>query len=299
MDGHVRLGVFSPSVVLGVAEACGALAEAGLHVEEIPVTSSSQQFALLLAGGLDAVFTSPDNVLAYRGSAANPLGRTADVRILAAVDRGLGLSLFHGPRLSRLSGLRGGVLGVDVPTSGFAFVAYELLARHGLRYGADYEVRPLGTTPMRATALIEGQCDMTVLNAGSDLRAEAAGCTRLSRASSLGPCLGTVLAAPAEGTAALGALTGVLLKTARSLVEGRLAELAASVIRARLGLDPEDALRHLQIMADRDEGLVPGGRVDPGSLGTLRWLRSRYGGGQGAEPDPGLVDDRFLPPAGL
>ncbi|HXA62482.1 MAG TPA: hypothetical protein VNW94_25305, partial [Streptosporangiaceae bacterium] len=68
MDGHVRLGVFSPSVVLGVARACGALAEAGLHVEEIPVTSSSQQFALLFAGGLDAVFTSPDNVLAYRGS---------------------------------------------------------------------------------------------------------------------------------------------------------------------------------------------------------------------------------------
>jgi ABC-type nitrate/sulfonate/bicarbonate transport system substrate-binding protein len=302
MDGHVRLGVFSPSVVLGVAEACGALAEAGLHVEEIPVTSSSQQFALLLAGGLDAVFTSPDNVLAYRGSAANPLGRTADVRILAAVDRGLGLSLFHGPRisgLSGLSGLRGGVLGVDVPTSGFAFVAYELLARHGLRYGADYEVRPLGTTPMRATALVEGQCDLTVLNAGSDLRAEAAGCTRLSRASSLGPYLGTVLAAPAGGTAALGALTEVLLETARSLVEGRLAEPAASVIRARLGLDPEDVLRHLQIMADRDEGLVPGGRVDPGSLGTLRWLRSRYGGGQGAEPDPGLVDDRFLPPAGL
>src|ERR1700737_2212675 len=140
----VRLGVFSPSVLLGVAAAEGTLDRAGLQGEEIPVASSSHQFTLLLAGELDAVLTSPDNVLAYRGSSANPLGRTVDVRILAAVDRGLGLSLFHGPRISGLSGLsglsgvRGGVLGVDVPTSGFAFVAYELLARHGLRYGADY-----------------------------------------------------------------------------------------------------------------------------------------------------------------
>jgi ABC-type nitrate/sulfonate/bicarbonate transport system substrate-binding protein len=90
----VRLGVFSPSVLLGVAAADGTLDRAGLRVEEIPVASSSHQFTLLLAGELDAVLTSPDNVLAYRGSSANPLGRAVDVRILAAVDRGLGLSLF-------------------------------------------------------------------------------------------------------------------------------------------------------------------------------------------------------------
>src|SRR5438445_5234585 len=79
----VRLGVFSPSVVLGVAAATGALARAALSVEEIPVASSAQQFSLLLGGALDAVFTSPDNAMAYRGSAANPLGRAVDVRILA------------------------------------------------------------------------------------------------------------------------------------------------------------------------------------------------------------------------
>jgi ABC-type nitrate/sulfonate/bicarbonate transport system substrate-binding protein len=302
----VRLGVFSPSVVLGVAAASGALERAGLAIEEVPATSSTQQFADLLAGRLDAVFTSPDNVLAYRGSAANPLGRAADVRIVAAVDRGLGLSLFSGPGVQPGEGLRGGVLAVDVPTSGFAFVAYELLARQGLRAGLDYDVVASGSTPRRAAALAAGECAMSVLNAGNDLRAEAAGCTRLSRASSLGRYIGTVLAAPGpsveDGSTPLPALTAVVLATCRALAAGRLRELATSVTAARLRLDRDGVRRYLETLSDPSEGLVPDGRVDPGSLETLRWLRSRYGDGGPAlaalvEPGSGLVDERFLGPS--
>lgn len=306
MTDLIRLGVFSPSVVLGVAAATGALERAGLTVEEVPATSSTQQFAALLAGQLDAVLTSPDNVLAYRGSAANPLGSTADVRILAAVDRGLGLSLFSGPGVQPGEGLRGGVLAVDAPTSGFAFVAYELLAREGLRAGLDYDVQPYGSTPRRAAALAAGECAMSVLNAGNDLRAEAAGCTRLSRASSLGPYLGTVLAAPGpnveDGSTPLLALTAVVLATCRALAAGRLGDLATSVTAARLGLDQDGVRRYLETLSDPHEGLVPDGRVDTASLETLRWLRSRYGDGGPAlaalvEPGSGLVDERFLAPS--
>lgn len=298
----LRLGLFSPSVVLGVAAATGALDRAGLIVDEIPATSSSQQFTALLAGELDAVLTSPDNVLAYRGSAANPLGRTADVRILAAVDRGLGLSLFSGPGVDPAAGLRGGVLAVDVPTSGFAFVAYELLARQGLRAGSDYTVHPLGSTPRRATALMAGEYPMTVLNAGNDLRAEAAGCTRVSRASSLGPYMGTVLAASGDrvenNETPLRALTEVFLTTSRALADGRLREPAATIAEARLGLNHEGVRRYLVTLTDRREGLVPDGRLDPESLDTLHRLRSRYGttddGPVTVTPDSGLMDERFL-----
>jgi ABC-type nitrate/sulfonate/bicarbonate transport system substrate-binding protein len=301
MPTIVRLGLFSPSVVLGVAAETGALDRAGLRIEEVAATSSAQQFAALLAGELDAVLTSPDNVLAYRGSAANPLGRAADVRILAAVDRGLGLSLFTAPGVDPGAGLRGGVLAVDVATSGFAFVAYELLAREGLRAGFDYTVHPVGSTPMRAAALIAGRYPMTVLNAGNDLRAEAAGCTRVSRASSLGPYMGTVLAAAGDrvedATTPLRALAEVLLAASRTLAEGRLREPAAAVAAARLGLDEAGVHRYLETLTDPTEGLVPGGRLDGESLDTLRRLRSRYGnGGAGsaAAAAPGLVDERFL-----
>jgi ABC-type nitrate/sulfonate/bicarbonate transport system substrate-binding protein len=84
------IGSFTPSVLLRVARRTGALADAGLEVTETPVPSSPEQFSALLDGSLDAVLTSPDNVLAYRYSPTNPLGRTADARIVSAVDRGGG-----------------------------------------------------------------------------------------------------------------------------------------------------------------------------------------------------------------
>ncbi len=281
----LRLGTFSPSVVLGAA--AGPLRAAGLSVVDVPAASSSEQFTALLSGALDAVLTSPDNVLAHRGTGA-------DVRVLAAIDRGLGLSLFAAPGLDpRAPGSAAvdpgrpgapGVLAVDSPTSGFAFVAYELLARAGID---GYEARPFGSTPRRASALIAGECAMTVLGAGSDLRAEAAGCTRINRASSLGPYVGTVLAAASPVPDGVAALATALVRTARALVAGQL-----TADPTPLGLDAASARRYLATLVDPREGLVPDGRLDDASLATLVRLRERYAPGTG-HATTGLVDDRF------
>lgn len=300
----LRLGYFSPSVVLGVAAATGALDRAGLDIAEIPVRSSAHQFSLLLSGEVDAVLTSPDNVIAYRDGAANPSESASDVRILAAVDRGLGLSLFAGPGVDPGAGLRGRTLGVDVPTSGFAFAAYELLARAGLAKGVDYRLEALGSTPMRVTALVAGDCAMTMLNAGSDLRAEAAGCTRVSRVSELGPYVATVLAARGDrvenDSGALRSLTAVVSATSRALCDGQFGEVAVSVATARLGLADEDVARYVQGLADPDEGLVPDGRLDEPSLQTLLRLRDRHADATKQENRGtarlGMVDERFLAP---
>jgi aerobic-type carbon monoxide dehydrogenase small subunit (CoxS/CutS family) len=302
----LRLGTFSPSVLLEVARVTGVLQAAGLTVQEVPATSSPSQFADLLAGDLDAVLTSPDNVLAYRFVAGNPLGRTSDVRVHAAVDRGLGLSLFAAPGCAPTA-MRGGTLAVDVPGSGFAFVAVELLARHGLRAGVDCPVEALGATPRRADALLAGRCAVTVLNAGSDLRAEAAGARRLARATSLGPYLGTVLAAhgptvDSDGSA-LAALARVLTGTAARLVAGELRDVARAAAGRRLRLDDESAARYVTTLTDPGEGLVPDGRVDRAALDTLVALRNRHGSGPPLDVDTvladGFVDDRFLPRSAL
>jgi ABC-type nitrate/sulfonate/bicarbonate transport system substrate-binding protein len=285
MAARVRLGLFSPSVVLGVAAHAGLPQRAGIAIEEVPATSSAEQLTALLAGDLDAALTSPDNVIAARL-------RGADVRIVAAVDRGLGLSLFTAPGAEL-----GGVLAVDVPTSGFAFVAYELLARAGLRASHDYEVRALGTTPHRARALVAGECTMTILGAGSDLRAEAAGCRRVARATSFGPYLGTVLATTGDRVTdpRTRALTTVLLFAIRSTLDSRCRDVAAEMTAARLGLSEVDVQRYLETLADPTEGLVPDGRVDPDTLATLRRLRERHGSGFVPQSTlDTLVDERLL-----
>jgi hypothetical protein len=76
--------------------------------------------------------TIPDIVLAYRFLSQNPLERHLPPLILCAVDRGLGLSLVLSPSTGSDEGVRGRVVGVEVPKSGLAFVAYELLAPAGL-----------------------------------------------------------------------------------------------------------------------------------------------------------------------
>lgn len=326
MSAVLRLGTFSPSVVLRVARSGGVLRRLGLDVTEIPVASSPAQFRALLNGELDAALTSPDNVVAYRHVPGNPLGRTADVRILLGIDRGMGLALYGRPGLGSVEELRGEVIGVDVAASGFAFVLYEILATVGLVRGRDYELAELGSTPRRVDALVSGRCAATMLNAGSDLRAQALGCVRLRRAVDVcRPYLGTVLAA--TGTACeqdadrLAALVAALRDVVDALARGEFRDLAVTETAAALGLDNTLSGRYVDLLRDADEGLVPDGEPDARSLTTVVDLRRRHntvptgssvpGGwhgqtGQGgkrdavdplaavAAPFPNLVDRRFL-----
>jgi hypothetical protein len=297
----IRLGTFTPSVLLRVARRTGRLGAAGLGVSEQPVPSSPGQFAALLDGTLDAVLTSPDNVLAYRYTTANPLGRTADVRILSALDRGMGLALYS--RLSPTQ-LRGRIFGVDVPASGFAFAMYALAASLGLSRG-DYRVTALGSTPKRLTALLTGACDATMLNAGNELHAERAGVPALARVSEVcGPYLGTVLAvlqpAPGipdgaddpgrEGLRPRHALAATLTETAAAICAGELdAEVVAEAQEA-LRLDEPMAKRYLERLCSPTEGLVPDGVVDLAAVRTVVDLRRRYGPATEGDPyAPALV----------
>lgn len=299
MSEVLRLGVFSPSPVFELARATGVLDQRGVTVETVPCNSSAEQFSDLLDGRLHAVLTSPDNVLAYRDAGISPLNRAGDVRILAAVDRGLGLSLFTRPGLELARTPERPVLGVDVPMSGFAFVGYELLARLGLRAHRDYEVLSLGSTPRRVEALLSGTCSITVLNAGNDLRAEEAGATRLARALTLGRSIGTVLAAHTSvidaRTELLQRLVDATLRTIHALTNGALESPAREFASTVLGLSADAVDRFSDTLRSDDEGLVRGGRVDAESLAMLWWLRGRHGPmPDSAVESSTLLDDRFV-----
>ena len=287
MPTSLTLGSFTPSVLLRVARGTGALADAGLDVTETPVPSSPGQFSALLDGSLDAVLTSPDNVLAYRYSPTNPLGRTADARIVSAVDRGLGLALYAAAEPAEL---RGGTFGVDVPGSGFAFAMYALAESVGLGRD-DYEVVALGSTPKRLQALLRGECAATMLNAGNELHAEAAGYRALAAVSrTCAPYLGTVLAV--VGDARLepaGRLATALARTAADVVAGRLDGPTTAEAAGALGLPAPLAERYLARLKDPTEGLVPDGVVDLAAIRTIVDLRRRY------RPETDSGTDLFAP----
>ncbi|QCX82764.1 hypothetical protein C9F11_46060 (plasmid) [Streptomyces sp. YIM 121038] len=335
----LAVGVFSPSVLLRVARAAGLFDQHGLTVTEVPVASSPDQFRALLDGELDAAFTSPDNVLAYRFVPDNPLARTGDARILAALDRGLGLGVYAAPGITGADQLRGAAAGVDVPDSGFAFGLYAVLESLGLKWpgepagaaresgqaeacgpapaasgraapdpGAhgpaasgtafgDYAIVSLGATPRRLTALLDGRCATTVLGAGSDLRAEAAGAARLAGLTDVcGPYLGTALTAvgPRRSQAA-HALTSALAQTSRLIVSRVLDPLVLRETQDALGLPLDLATRFAERLRDPADGLVPDGVADRAALETVLGLRLRYRPGDDTlatalDPARGLLD---------
>jgi ABC-type nitrate/sulfonate/bicarbonate transport system substrate-binding protein len=298
-DRAVVVGSFTPSVVLDLAASTGRLDAAGVAVEEVPVPSSPGQFRSLLDDEIQVALTSPDNVLAYRYNPANPLGGVADVRMVAAVDRGMGLGLYGRPGLTPAD-LPGARVGVDVPVSGFALALYALAESLGVGRD-DYEVVTLGSTPQRLRALLAGECDATMLNAGNELAGEAAGCVRLAGATDVcSPYLGVVVAVAGDTHLDVARrISDAVTDVAGEIVGGGLTDEAAESAARRLGLDDTTALRYVDRLRDPAEGLVTDGVVDPRALRTLVDLRRRYlptpapdGSGDlldRALGDPGLV----------
>lgn len=272
----LSVGSFTPSVLLDVAKRTGRLHDQGLAVAEVPVGSSPAQFRSLLDGDLAVGLTSPDNVLAYRLEPNNPLGRLLDARMLAGIDRGMGLGLYAGPGLT-VADLEGADVGVDVPTSGFALALYALTEALGVPRDR-YRLVTLGATPRRLEALLAGECAATMLNAGNELLAERAGCVRLAAASDhLAPYLGTVVAVVGERHLdAAERLAAALVDTAAEITRGGLTSETVESAMSRLGLDAELAGRYVDRLRDPDTGLVPDGAVDDAALETLKRLRATY-----------------------
>lgn len=277
MATRVRLGTFSPSVVLRTARRRGHLAEAGLEVDEVPVASSPAQFSALADGELDLAVTSPDNVLAYRFSHRNPLHTRLDARIVAAVDRGLALGLYARPGLVEADQLRGADVAVDVPTSGFALALYALTDHLGLAR-EDYRTPALGSTPRRLEALLAGECDATMLNAGNEILAERAGCVRLATVAQVcSPYVGTVLACLGEAQLEQARMLARALALATDdIVSGVELDDVRAEAREALGLDDDLAAEHVKRLRDPAQGLVPGGGHDIAALRTVVGLRRRH-----------------------
>lgn len=296
----LRVGFFSRSVVSRVARERGLFTSHGLAVIEEPVASSIAQFRSLQAGEYDLVLTSPDNVAAYRLTEANGLRTRLDVRMLLGLDAALGLSIIGAPDVRTLEDLRGRTIGVDVPSSGFANALFSVLAQAGLQRDRDYALVTLGSTPNRRAALLRGQCDATLLNAGHDIAAELDGCHRLARITeTLRPYLGTVLATT-------GPWLDEHLDLARRFAQAWLAATSIVVdpaeeafVEALLGeeyaLPPESAGIAYEMLTSSRDGLIPDGRIDRAALHTVLQARARYGG-----PDTGIdLTAGFVEASGL
>ncbi|MFG2109873.1 ABC transporter substrate-binding protein [Micromonospora chersina] len=190
----INLGLFSKTPLLSVAEHEGYFAQENLTVNYTTVTGSVNQFQQLQSGVTDLIMTAADNVANYHLNNSNALGSTLPVTAVAGTDGGYNLQLFATPGISTVEDLRGKTLGVDAANSGFAYIAYDILAHHGLaaptkdpsgNYASpDYKIAAIGGVGNRYFNMTQTQgrtrtVDATLLNQGFDILGRDAGLTGL------------------------------------------------------------------------------------------------------------------------
>jgi hypothetical protein len=140
----------------------------------------------------------------------------------------------------------------------------------------------LGSTPQRLEALLDGRCDATMLNAGNDLRARAAGLPCLGLVTDVArPYLGTVLAVHGPPTEQARRLATALTETADDLLAGATSRLAVDVVE-QMGFAGELARSYAALLVDPGQGVVAGGDVS--GLASVVALRRRH--------QPCVVDGR-------
>lgn len=181
---RIRICIFKglQNLALYAAQEQGIFAAHKLDVEIAYTTGSKPQLAGLAHGEFDLIQTAPDNVVNFDSNpAAFGIEASTAPRILMVLGGSVGpLSVYAQPAIHTFGDLRGTVLGVDNPTSGFALLLRDILARNGLELERDYTFTVAGGTSTRLDALLDETVAATILYAPFDVAASEKGFHRLA-----------------------------------------------------------------------------------------------------------------------
>lgn len=159
----IRIGTFGKDAALLGAEERGFLRNEKLRVETGIVTDSPTLLRNLISGRYDLILNNADNVIAWaEGQGADPAPN--DFIIFMGGQQGLRQKLVVLSSIKDFADLKGKVLAVDAPTTGFAIVMIAILKKHGLEKDRDYTLKMFGNTTKRADALGRGEASAGMLN---------------------------------------------------------------------------------------------------------------------------------------
>lgn len=274
------------------AQRRGLFARAGLAVTLSFTNSSAEQLAALARGEVELIHTAPDNVINFdTRPAAFGIDPATAPRVVMLLGGSNGpLSLVVRPEVARIADLRGRVIGVDNPGSGFALVLRDLLARGELTLGQDYTFTVAGGTGARAAALAAGTLAATIVYPPFDLLLAGNGCRALATSTGTYPAYASqALAATREwveahselATRYIGALLAALAwlhtPSERVMVEELLAEEPA------LGVGGEvSAVQAYAAFTDPALGFGRTAALSEAGLAQVIALRARYADGAAA-----------------
>jgi len=277
----------------------GIFEKHGIRIELEFTPSSAKQRAGLAEGLFDIAHAAVDNAVAMVEVAGK------DVVIVMGGDSGMNEFIVQ-PYVKSFSDIRGRTLLVDAPDTAYALLAKKLLARHGLKEGSDYTVKPIGRSGLRYQALLENdEYAASVLNPPFSVQAVARGKRSLG---GLVDLLGPYQANGAFVMRAWAQANGLLLERyIRAYVEALRIALdpanrseAVSLLAERLKLTPEIAERTYALLINPKFGFTPDARIDMEGFRNTLAVRSEIAGRRGPIAPEKYLDlsyyDRALRP---
>lgn len=261
---------------LYVAQAQRLFARRGLSVELKPAPNSQEQREGLAAGRYEIVHGAADQCVALVEVAG------VDAAVVAGGDNGFN-HLFVQPAVGEVAALRGKTLVADVADTGWSFVLYELLERHGLAR-RDYCVREAGAPFRRFEAMREDEAmAAAILNPPFSILARRAGLRDMGAvADTIGPYQGTVpyvLRGWAKGNAdTLSDYLAAMIEGLRFALDRANRDICVALYRERLSLPPDIAREMYDIATDPRTGFAPDAALDRTGFEAMLRLRAAFTG---------------------
>jgi ABC-type nitrate/sulfonate/bicarbonate transport system substrate-binding protein len=267
---------------LFAAQAQGFFAKRELDIELKPAPNSEEQRKGLADGRYPIVHGAADQCVAL-------VEACTDAIIVAGGDNGFN-HLFVQPEIASIADLRGKTLVADVANTGWSFVLYAILRRHGLRRG-DYSIHEAGA-PFRRFETMQNDKAIAaaVLNPPFAIHARRAGLKDMGPVTDqVGAYLGTVpyvLRSWARANADI--LAGYLaasIEGLRFILDPANRAQTTWLISERLDVPPDIASEILAIAGDARNGLSRDAGFDLEGLKTVLRLRADFESREPSAPE--------------
>jgi ABC-type nitrate/sulfonate/bicarbonate transport system substrate-binding protein len=275
---------------LWAAQRQGFFEAQGLAVQLSYTPTSVFLVTTVLEGRADIAFAGFDNVVAYQeGQGEAKIPDNPDLFAFIGGDGGF-LAIVAAPAVKRFEDLKGKTLSVDAMTTGFAFVARELVASNALAE-TDVNFVRAGGTANRYRELVAGKHDATLLRTPFELLAQNRGFNLLASADALGAYQGTVGVArrswAREHDAALVGFIRAYFAATQWLYDRANREIVEAILVANVrDMTPALAKQSYDLLLADKGGLSRDLAPDLSGMRTVLRLRGKFGSPPKTLTDP-------------
>jgi ABC-type nitrate/sulfonate/bicarbonate transport system substrate-binding protein len=263
------------------ARSRGFFAGRGLRVEVLNTKGAGELPVGLVDGRWQIVHSTSDNAVGMVDV------DKLDVALIIGGDNAFN-HLIVRPDINSISELRGKTIVVDTATSGYAYLLYALLKKHGLNTG-DYIIKPVGATARRLEAMqVDSNNKAAILNQPFAIQAVKSGLKDLGTTSSMmGPYQGTsgytLKSWAAANSETLVRYLQAYIEGLRWVLDPANKDGATKVLADGLGVPSDIAAAMYAIVTDKTDGFIKDGAFDLEGFQNVLKLRAEY---LGRQPEP-------------